>query len=135
MKKSLCVITVILMLLTSFTACSSPKADTPVPESTAEAVPEEKAGDIPADGPSEGAEKEAEETGKPSDGAITLDNVRDYIVGIDEPVELLNGVETDLKVIKHIARGVVRLSSYGEKRHSHNGELFMSFHNIVPLLR
>ncbi len=91
MKKSLCVITVILMLMTSFTACSSPKADTPVPESTAEAVPEEKAGDIPADGPSEGAEKEAEETGKPSDGAITLDNVRDYIVGIDEPVELSDG--------------------------------------------
>ena len=105
MKKKLCLLLVLCMLVTSFTACSSqepastegqtteapatePKTEAPATEAPATEAPATEAVTT-----TEAVTEEETEAPAPAQEAITLDNVRQYIVGLEEPMELSDGTK------------------------------------------
>ncbi len=84
MKKRLCLLLALCLTMTFLAACSSP-APAPTAAST-EALTE-----TPTEAPSEAPTEAPTEAQEPEDEVHTLDNIRDYVVGVDEPVELADG--------------------------------------------
>ena len=106
MKKKLCLMMALCMLLAALTACSAQDAATTAADSTAapasaEATTEQKTdAETTTEAPEETeAVTQAEETTEaeaPVQETITLDNIRNYVVGVEEPVELSDGTSRAL---------------------------------------
>ncbi len=77
-----------LMASVSFTGCSKPETvQTSVESSAASSEVSKDDSEV-----SEGASKEPEQKNEP----ITIDNIRNLVVGIDEPIELKDGTKRAL---------------------------------------
>ncbi len=86
MKKCLSLLMILCMLTASLTACTSPSTATSAHESS----PETTVTDV-ASSSTEATTEAATDTEEPVQEALTLDNIRKYVVGVEEPVKLKNG--------------------------------------------
>ena len=109
MRRKLCMLLILCMLGTMLSACASQETTTTAAaETTEQAGSTEEKTEAPTEAPTEAvteapteAQTETEtpedtteaETEAPEQVAYTLDNIRQYIVGIDEPMELEDGTE------------------------------------------
>ena len=95
-----------MALSMAFTGCTKKDEETTAAEATTESVATESGSteQTTESGSTESGSTEAATespsteaaTEKPVDGNITLENIRDYVVGIDEPIELKDGTKQAL---------------------------------------
>jgi len=138
LRKILCLMLAVIMVCVSLTGCGQKPSEEPVA----------------AEQPSE---QEAGETEQPSDEpeAYTIDNIRNYVVGVDEPVELKDGttrplinfdnaattpplrpvmkaVDDEMNMYGSIGRGFSQKSNHSTDLYNDTRELVMDFVGADP---
>ncbi len=144
-KSLLCALLVLLLSLSLLSGCASKKEEDVTPDEPTPVEPSEPDKEEEPDTPVEPEE----------DIVYTIDNIRDYVIGVDEPVELQDGtmapminfdnaattpplkpvldkVDEEMKMYGSIGRGFSQKSNHSTDIYNETRETVLNFLNADP---